>query len=131
MPHDRLLPIVVPAAILAEQFVLDRPSGQCPRGLFHVGLAVLTDSQREQLQELPCEVLVGIVLAIARGVEPDKHGGVTHDGVEQPTKGPPAMLAEQIVLPSHGGQVLYLQVAGGKMIVPQQRQPLAQRIGTE
>jgi hypothetical protein len=41
------------------------------------------------------------------------------------------MFAEQLVLLAHGDQILHLAIARCEVVVPQQSQPLAQRIGRE
>ncbi len=62
---------------------------------------IVADAQGEQLHQLAGEVLVGVPLAVGRGVEPDQQGRVADDGVEQLAERRPGQPAEGLVLPAH------------------------------
>ena len=123
--------VVVADRELGEDVVVDAPPGQGACGLLDVALGVMADAQAEELHQLARQVLVRVALAVARGVEPDQHRRVVNDSAQQRRERPSAELAEQFVLPAHQRQAADLEVAGCEVVVPQERQPLGQRVGAE
>ncbi len=117
--------------VFEERAVGNGPAGEGPRGLLHVALGIVADPEGEQLHQLAGEILVRVPVAIGRGVEPDQEGRVPHRGVQEVAERGPGVSAEQVVLPPHGGQVVDLLVAGGEVVVPHEREPLAERVGAE
>ena len=81
--EDRLGLVVVPRGDVAEGAVVDGPAGQGAGGLLDVVLGVVADAEGEQLHQLAGEVLVGVPLAVRRGVEPDQQRRVADRGLEQ------------------------------------------------
>src|SRR5262249_20901126 len=63
------------------------------------------------------------------GVEPNQQSGIAHDLIEQRPKPSSAQLAKELILAMHGRQIADLLIAGSEVVVPNERQPLAQRIG--
>ena len=70
-------------------------------------------------------------LAIGRRVEIDEERGIAESRTEQLAKRRPGQAPEAGVLAMHESDVLDLEVAGCKMVVPHQGQPLAERVGRE
>jgi hypothetical protein len=116
---------------LAEFALGDRPAGQRAGAFLDVLLGVMADAEREQFHQFAGQVLVGMLLAIGRSIEPDQDCRIAHHGVEQFAERFAAQRAEQFVLPPHDAEILDLDGAGGEVIVPQERQSLAERIGTK
>ena len=127
--QEDLLTRVMRPGVFEEPVIEDGPAGERPRGLFDIALGIGADPEGEELHQLAGEVLVGVPLAIGRGVEPDHEGRVAHRGVQEVGERGSSVSAKEIVLPAHGGQVRDFLVAGGKVIVPHQGEPFAQRVG--
>jgi hypothetical protein len=115
----------------AELVVDDRPAGQGTGGLLDVAFGVMADAEREELHQLSRQVLVGMSLAVGRRVEPDQQGRVADESIEQLGEGGAGVPAEDVVLPPHRGEAADFHVAGCEMVVPEERQPLAERVGPE
>ena len=105
------------------------PAGEGPGGLADVALGVMPGAQREQLEELAGEVLVGLVLLAGSPVEPDEHGRVGDDRLEERGEAAQGVSSQRLVLPVHERDRLDLLVAGGEVAVPEEGQLLAERVG--
>ena len=68
-------------------------------------------------------------MTIAVGIEPDQHGRVAAHLQQEGRELPERVLAEECILVLHQRGQPNLGDAGGEMIVPEQRHPLAQRRG--
>ena len=129
--EDRLGPRVVPDRDEPGLVTHELPARQGAGGLLDVVLGIVADPEREQLHQLAGEVLVRVALRILLGVEPDQERRVAEHRVQQPAERAAAERAQRLVLPPHQRQVVDLEVAGGEVVVPHQRQPLGQRIRAE
>ena len=110
---------------------LGHPAGEGAGGLADVGLGIGASAQREQLEELAGEVLVRPFAMAGPAVEPDEHGRVGDHRVEQPGEAAERPFAERLDLRGQGGHAVDLRQAGGEVAVPEERQPLAERVAAE
>ena len=126
----RLVPVVAPA-------------GEGARGLVdvvlrvHVGvrpeavgerLQVRVVAQAEQLHHLAPVVLVGLPLVRVGAVQPQQHGRVDRDLLEQVVEVPDRVPAQQPVLAQHVPGVADAGVGGREQVVQVQRHPLHQLV---
>ncbi len=107
---------------------VDLPAGQRPGGLAYVGLGVVAVAQREQLHELPGQVLVRRLGRVVVAVQPDQHGRVDDHGLRQWGERAERVPAEGLVLRQHQLRHLDLLGAGGEVPVPEPGQPLDRRL---
>ena len=98
----------------------DGPAGEGPGALEHVLLGVVAHAHREELQELPAPVLVGLVLVVLVVVQPENHGRVLGQLDQQFPVVAHAVLAEHVYLLQHLVAVVHLGVAGGEDVVPEE-----------
>src|SRR5436309_2089170 len=70
-------------------------------------------------------------LAVLRGVEPVEQCGIVGQVGEQFAEGSESQLAQRLVLPLHKLEVIDLEIAGGKVVVPHQRETLLERVRGE
>jgi hypothetical protein len=120
--------IVHPGAIMI--FLLDavqRPAGHGAGGFGHILFGVMAFAQGEEFHALAGKIFVGMLLAALRLVEPDQHGRVGGDGVEQIEPIARSHAAESVDLLPHEIGVAHLDGAGGEMAVPEKGQFLLQR----
>ncbi len=117
--------------ILAKLLILHRPARQSASGLLDVGFREVADAKGEQLHQLASEIFVGMFPAIAGSVEPDQERRVAHGGVEQISKSAAGTNAKGLILPAHEREVVDLGIAGGEVVVPHEREPLAQGVRPE
>src|SRR5436190_10269845 len=84
LPQDRLFSGIVRRGLKTGTLVKNvgyvLPTGQGPRRLADVVLVVVADSQREQLEELPGQILVGRLATVRNAVEPAEHGCIAEHG---------------------------------------------------
>ena len=130
--HERLEPVVVSVrievvlrAIAAERVEPGPGTGRSD----DVGLRVLIDPEREELHELPCEVLVRAALFVRVVVEPDEHRGLERHLLHQITEVARRHRAEERVLLVHQPGVIDLVVGRREVSVPEERQLLLERGG--
>ena len=64
-------------------------------------------------------------------VEPDEHGRVGDHRVEQPGEAAERSFAQRLDLRGQGCHAINLRQAGGEVAVPEERQPLAERVAAE
>ncbi len=127
-PRTVLVPPSCSRASKAKPVAVGPPAGEGAGGLADVLLGVVADAQAEQLHQLAGIVLVGLPLDVAVGVEPDEHGRVPADRLEQRAELAQGVRPQQHVLAEHQDRVLHLGEAGGEVVVPEQRHLLAQRV---
>ena len=135
--EERLLPAVVTGRVETEarrrvDQVLDpHPAGEGAGGLADIGLAVVADPEREELQEFAGEVLVGPLLAADTPVQPDEHGEVGQHVGEESRELAQGVPAEALILPEHQVNASDLVIAGREVVVPEERHLLAEGVRVE
>src|SRR5262249_39592225 len=129
--QERLLARIMFGRVVAELVVVDRPARQRAGSLLHVGLGEVADAEREELHQLAGQVLVGVPLAIARGVEIEKKGRLAYAGIEELAERRAAEGAERLVLLPQEADVVDLLDTGGEVIVPHQRELFGQWVRPE
>ena len=72
-----------------------------------------------------------MTFAVGRGIQVKQQRWFSDGCVEKFGEWCMRQAAKCLVLPAHHGQIPDLLVAAGKVVVPQERQPLAQRVGRE
>ena len=94
----------------------------------HVLLAVVTFAEREELHHLAREVFVGMAAAVLHGVELDQHRRVLARPRAAACRSCRSALARSVAFWRYisGGEP-HLLLAGGEMVVPEERHPLGQR----
>src|SRR6266849_873295 len=105
------------------------PTGQGTGRLLDIALRKVADSKSEQLHQLAAEVFVGMALAVGLGVQPDEQSRIMDDAPQQFAKRYPRVFALDFILAADGET--HLGSAGGKMVMPQERQPFAERVWAE
>ena len=129
--EDVLRAAVVLLRVEAEALgvVVEREARQRSRRLADVLLRVaVVRTEREQLEELAGEVLVGRLVAGARQVEPDLHRAVAHHGARQRAEVAQRVAAQRALLAHHQLDVADLVVGRRPVVVPVERHPLDQRM---
>ena len=137
LAEERLGPVVDLSGVVGEgrrlleaaAGILPDPAGEGPGGLADVALGVMPGAQGEQLEELAGEVLVGLVLLAGPAVEPDEHGRVGDDRLQERGEAAQGVGPQRLVLPVHERDRLDLLVAGGEVAVPEEGELLAERVG--
>ena len=104
------------------------PAGEGAGRLADVGLGVVADAEGEQFHQLAGVVLVRLALDVAVGVEPDEHGRVAAHRQQEGAELAEGVLAEQDGSAASSGRLADLGDAGGEVVVPEQRHPLAERV---
>ena len=82
IPKNGLLASIVEVRVFLELVFFHRPAGKSAGRFLYVLFRVIADAEREQLHQLPAEVLVGMSLPVRLSVEPEQQGGVM-DGALQ------------------------------------------------
>ena len=77
------------------------------------------------------EVFVGPFATAGPAVEPDEHGRVGDHRLEQPGEATERAFAKGLHLRGQGSHTVDLRQAGGEVAVPEERQPLAERVAAE
>ena len=109
--------------------VVEREAGQRARRLADVLLRVaVVRAQREQLEELAREVLVGRLVARARQVEPDLHRAVAHHRARERAEVAERVAPQRALLAHHQLDVADLVVRRRPVVVPVERHALDQRM---
>ena len=105
---------------------VERPAGQRARAFGDVLLRVMAFAERKKLHDFAGEILVRMLLAALRLVQPDQHRRVLagNEQAQPVIRGQPA---EQLVLPPHVIGVPDLVKTRGKMAVPEQNHLLLKR----
>ena len=104
-----------------------RPSREGATALLDVVLGVVPDAHREQLQQLPAEVLVDRSVVIVVVVQPEDHGRVLGHLDQQVLEPPEAVLPEHVDLNAERPGLVRLAVRGREYAVPEERDLLLQR----
>ena len=105
------------------------PAGQCPGTAAHVVFGIpVAVPEREELHELPRQVLVGRLGGVGLSVQPMHHRGVGQHRVGQRTEIAQRQTAQFMVLRRHVRRDPHFLGRGGKVVVPQQRQLLMNRL---
>ena len=118
---------VVVAVRVERDRVLERPAGERPRALLDVGLGVVADPHREQLEDLAAVVLVDRLRVVLVVVQPVDHGRIAREVEQERAEVREAVLAEHLDVADHRRGVLALGPAGGEDVVPEQRHLLFER----
>ena len=92
-----------------------------------LGVAVV-DAQREQLEQLAGEVLVGRVLVGVGEAQEELHRPVARDRPGEVAEAPERAAPQGPVLGQHQPRVAHLGVRGGEVVVPVEGHPLDQRV---
>ena len=103
--------------------------GQGARRLADVPLRVaVVGAEREELEELAREVLVGRIVGRAREVEPDLHRTVAHQRARERAEIAERVAAQRALLTHHQLDVADLAVRCRPVVVPVERHALDQRM---
>ena len=84
---------------------VDPVPGEDAGGTLHVGLVEGPDADGVQLQQLPGEVLVGVVLGGVRAVEVDQHRRVGDRRRQQLVEAAQGVLADHVAVPRPPGEL--------------------------
>ena len=105
------------------------PAGQRAGTLAHIVFRVpVAMPEREELHELPRQVFVGRLGGTGLSVQPMHHRGVGQHGVSERAEIAERQAAQFMVLRRHVRGGCNLLGGGGKVVVPQQRQLLVNRL---
>ncbi len=130
-PEDPLHPAVVALGVVAEALglVVEGEPRQGARRLAHVALGVaVVDAQREELEQLAGEVLVGRALLGVGEAQEQLHRAVLRDRPRQVAEAPQRAAPQGPVLDQHQPRVAHVAVRGGEVVVPVEGHPLDQRV---
>ena len=130
-PEDPLHPAVVALGVVAEALglVVEGEAGEGARRLAHVALGVaVVDAQREELEQLAGEVLVGRALLGVGEAQEQLHRAVLRDRPGQVAEAPQRAAPQGPVLDQHQPRVAHVAVRGGEVVVPVEGHPLDQRV---
>ena len=115
-PRTVLGPPSCERGVEREALAVGVPAGEGAGGLADVLLGVVADAEAEQLHQLAGVVLVRLALDVAVGVEPDQHGRVAADRLQQRAELAQGVLAQQAVLAEHQGGVRTLAMLVAKWL---------------
>ena len=104
------------------------PAGEGAGGFPHVNLGVIADTHGEEFQKLAAPVLVDGVPMVLVVVQPEDHGRVLGHLDQQIFIAAQAVVPEHVQLYQHLVTIVYLGVAGGEHVVPEQRHLFNQRL---
>ena len=109
------------------QVLVERVAGEGARRFVDVLLGVVADADGEQLLHFAGVVLVRRALAVQAVVEPDQHGRVARDLLQQRLEVAEAVVAEQLDLLQHQHGVADFAVGRGEVVVPEEGHLLLER----
>ncbi len=112
-------------ALLAE--AITNQAGECAGCFRDVSFGIMAFSQGEKLHHLARVILIRMLLAALRLIEPDQHGRIAGDGREHLPPTPRGQPPERIILKPHQVGVSHLVDAGREVAVPEERQLLLER----
>ena len=104
------------------------PPGEGAGRLLDVLLRVVTHAEREEFHHLAGVVLVGCALHVAVRVQPHEHRRVLAHVEQKRPELAEGVRAQRLVLGEHQLRGADLRVAGGEVVVPEQRELLAERV---
>src|SRR5262249_48651595 len=115
LPEDGLRPTIVEPRIEFEPVAVAAPAGESAGRFADVLLGVVADTEAKQLHQLAGVVLVRLALHVAIRIEPEEHGPVSANGLQERTKPAQGVFAKQAVLAKHQLGALDLGDAGGEV----------------
>ena len=83
LAQELLHPVVVLVLIDSKLEHVVRPPGECPGRFSNIVLGVVADAHREEFQQLPAEIFVGVILDVLPVVQVDEHCWIAHDRQQQ------------------------------------------------
>lgn len=137
-PKEGLLRVVVvfrsihePGRVVTERVqrdrLLKRPAGESARHVLDIGLGVVANTHRKQLEKLPAVVLVWRIPVVLGVVEPVDHGGVARQLHQESPQVPETVTAQHLNVLHHRRGVFALGPASRKDVMPEERHLFLQR----
>ena len=135
LAEDLLDSLVVLAVEEPQPILQDEPAGERPGGLADVGLREVSPLPGITAEAiLPHQqsgvMLGGLRLAVGTAVGRDQHGRVGRDGQQHRLQLAQGMGPQQMHVIAHRADIFDIGVGHGKMVVPEQRHLLQQRVRT-
>ena len=96
-----------------------RPTGKCPRAFFNVLFRIVSDTHREEFEDLSAIILIDFIFMVRLVIQPHNHCRVLRQFDQYFVEFAQSLISEHVDLVIYGSKVIDLRLRGCKNTVPE------------